>query len=41
MRFEFLNAAKMSMMVFWVVTPRGLVDERQRFGGIYCLHLQP
>jgi hypothetical protein len=31
---------KMSILVFWIVTPRGLVDIYQRFGGIYCLRLQ-
>jgi hypothetical protein len=30
----------MPMVVFWVVTPRGLVDGYQRFGGTYYLHLQ-
>jgi hypothetical protein len=27
-------------MVFWVVTPCGLVGRYQRFGDTYCLHLQ-
>jgi hypothetical protein len=40
MRFEVLTAVKMSMLVFWVVTPCELVDRHQRFGGAYCLHLQ-
>jgi hypothetical protein len=30
----------MSMLVFWVVTPCGLVRGHQHFGGTYCLHLQ-
>jgi hypothetical protein len=28
------------MLVFWVVTPCGLTDGYQRFGGIYCRHFQ-
>jgi hypothetical protein len=28
-------------LVFWVVTQCGLVGRYQRFGGTYCLHLQP
>jgi hypothetical protein len=32
MRFETLTAVKMSILVFWVVTPCGLVDRYQRFG---------
>jgi hypothetical protein len=39
MRFEVLTVVKMSM-VFWVVTPCGLVGRYQCFGGTYCLHLQ-
>jgi hypothetical protein len=40
-RFEFLTAVKeMSMLVFWVVTPCGLVGSCQCFGGTYCFHLQ-
>jgi hypothetical protein len=30
----------MSMLVFWVITPFGLVVRYQRFGGTHCLHLQ-
>jgi hypothetical protein len=30
--FEVLTAAKMSMLVFWVVTPFGLVGRYQSFG---------
>jgi hypothetical protein len=41
MRFEVLTAVKMSILVFWVVTQCGLVGRYQRFGGTYCLHLQP
>jgi hypothetical protein len=29
-----------SLLVFWVVTPCGLVGRLQRFGATYCLHLQ-
>jgi hypothetical protein len=39
MRFEVLTAVKMAML-FWVVTPCGLVDRHQIFGETYCLHLQ-
>jgi hypothetical protein len=38
-RFEVLTAVKMSMLVFWVVTPCGLVRRYQRFGETYCLQL--
>jgi hypothetical protein len=30
----------LSMLVFWVVIPCGLVGRYKRFGGAYCLHLQ-
>jgi hypothetical protein len=40
MRFDVLTAMKMSISVFWAVTPCGLVGRYQRFGGIYCLHVQ-
>jgi hypothetical protein len=30
----------MSLLVFWVVIPCGLVGGYQRFGGTYCYHLQ-
>jgi hypothetical protein len=33
MRFEVLAKVNMSMLVFWVVTPYGLVGGYQRFGG--------
>jgi hypothetical protein len=39
-RFEVLMAVKMSMLVFWIVTPCELVGRDQRFGGTYYLHLQ-
>jgi hypothetical protein len=32
MRFEVLTAVKMLMLVFWIVTPCGLVGRYQRFG---------
>jgi hypothetical protein len=41
MRFEVLTEVKLSMLVFWVVTPCGLVGRYQRFGRTYCLNLQP
>jgi hypothetical protein len=28
-------------MLFWAMTPSGLVGRQQSFGGTYCLHLQP
>jgi hypothetical protein len=40
MRFEVFTVLKMSMMVFWVVTPCGLAGAYQRFEGTYHLHLQ-
>jgi hypothetical protein len=39
-RFQILTAVKMSMLDCWVVTPRRLQGRYQRFGGIYCHHLQ-
>lgn len=38
--FEFLAADKMSVLIFYVVIPCALTDKYQRFGGIYCFHLQ-
>jgi hypothetical protein len=35
-KFENLAAVKMSMFVFWVVTPCGLVGRYQHFGGTYA-----
>jgi hypothetical protein len=40
MRFEVLATLKVSIFVFWVVTPCGLIGIYQGFGEIYCLHLQ-
>jgi hypothetical protein len=40
-RVEVLMAVKMSMLLFWVVTPCGIVGRYQRFGWTCCLHLQP
>jgi hypothetical protein len=37
---RFSTAVKMSIVVFWVVTPRSLVDGYKRFGAMYRLHLQ-
>jgi hypothetical protein len=39
-KLEVLTAAKMSMLVFWVIKPCGLVGRYQHFGGTYCLHRQ-
>jgi hypothetical protein len=38
--FEVLTSVKMSMFVFWVVTPCGLVGRYHRFGETYHFHLQ-
>jgi hypothetical protein len=35
MRFKVLMAVKMSMLVFWVVTPCGLGGRYERFGTTY------
>jgi hypothetical protein len=35
-----VNTFSLSMLVFWVVTPCGLVGRYRRFGETYCLHLQ-
>jgi hypothetical protein len=40
MRSAVRTVVKMSMLVFWAVTPCGLVVGYQRFGGTYRLHLQ-
>jgi hypothetical protein len=40
MEFEVLLAVKVSMLVFWVVTPYGLVGIYQRYERTYCFHLQ-
>jgi hypothetical protein len=37
--FEILTAVKMSMPVFWVVTPCGLVGRYQLLRGTYCVHI--
>jgi hypothetical protein len=34
------HAVKMSMFIFWIVKPHGLVGRYQRCRGTYCLHLQ-
>jgi hypothetical protein len=38
--FEVLTAVKMSVFIFWVVTPCGPVGRYQSFGETYCPHLQ-
>jgi hypothetical protein len=38
MRFEVLTGVKMSVLVFWVVTPCGLASTYQRFGGTKCIN---
>jgi hypothetical protein len=39
MRFDVLTEESMSMFLFWVVTPCGLVGRHQRFGWIYGLKI--
>jgi hypothetical protein len=39
MRFEVITALEMSILLFLVLTPRGLVCRYQGFGETYCLHL--
>jgi hypothetical protein len=39
-RFEVPRAVRMSMFVFWVVTPCGLGGRYQRFRGTYCVTTQ-
>jgi hypothetical protein len=39
-KFEVLKMVKKSMLVFWVVTPCGLVGRYKRFAGTNCLHFQ-
>jgi hypothetical protein len=38
LRFEVLMA-KISVFVFWILVPCGLLGRDQHFGGTYCLHL--
>jgi hypothetical protein len=40
MRFKVLMVVKMLMLVFWVLTPCGLVGRYQYFDRTYFLHLQ-
>jgi hypothetical protein len=37
--FNLLITVKTPELVFWVVTPCGLVGRYQRFGGTYCFLL--
>jgi hypothetical protein len=39
-RYEVLTAVRISMLVFWVITPCALVARYQHFGETCCLHLQ-
>jgi hypothetical protein len=39
-RFE-VTAVKMSVLIFWVVKPRGLVGRCKHLGGTYFLYPQP
>jgi hypothetical protein len=39
LRFNVLAALKMSIVVFWDVTPCNLEDGYQLFGRTYCTHL--
>jgi hypothetical protein len=38
--FDVITAVKILILLFWVVTPCGLVGRHHRFGGTYCHHLQ-
>jgi hypothetical protein len=40
MKSEVLTAVKMSLLVFWVVTPCGLAGRYQRFEGSYSLKME-
>jgi hypothetical protein len=37
---EVYTFKQMLILVFWAVTPCGLLDKYQRFGETCCLHLQ-
>jgi len=39
MRSKVLTAMKMSVLIFWVVTPYGFVGKYQLYEGTYCFHL--
>jgi hypothetical protein len=39
-RFEVLTAVRMTMLLFWVVSPCRLVSRYQHFEETYCLYLQ-
>lgn len=41
LRFEVFTSVKTSMLIFWIVTPCGLVGIYQCFKGTCCLHLHP
>jgi hypothetical protein len=41
MTFEVFTAVEMSMLDFWIITLRGLVDRYQGFSGTGCLDLYP
>lgn len=38
-KFKSVTTMKISMLIFWVVTPYGLIGRYQQFGGTYCLRL--
>jgi hypothetical protein len=38
--FEVFVAVIVQIVVFWVLTPCGIVHEHRRFGGTSCQHLQ-
>jgi len=40
LKYEFSAAVGITYVVFWDITPCGLVDSYRRFGGISCLQLQ-
>jgi hypothetical protein len=41
MKFEILTAAKISMVIFWAVTPCELVSGNRRFGDIFAFIFSP
>jgi hypothetical protein len=38
--FEVFVAVIIQIVVFWVLTPYGILDEYRRFGGTCCHHLE-
>jgi hypothetical protein len=38
-RFRGFLTVKIHLVVFWVITPRNLIDGYKHIGEMYCLHL--